>query len=263
VDALKLLKRVKRITNGEVAVKGQFPFSVSLQWVSKYGDPGNETLKYTHFCGGTLVRSTGGTLMVITAGHCFLKNKGKFVFVQIGGVDFQPFSSNNKYRVTSFKMHDVNPYTFDNDLLVLTFNISRSNGMVYEPVELADGTQELDDQQCFITGFGATEFRGSSTNKLNFGKVNIISLDHCESLMGRVLVPQPDTGKFCAIGNGVDACLGDSGGGLICRSKQTGKFFLRGIISYGKGCGSTAGVYQDVIFFHDWIKVKMKELEGS
>jgi secreted trypsin-like serine protease len=89
--------------------------------------------------------------------------------------------------------------------------------------------------------------------------VRIISLEECERMMGRVTVPQPDTGKYCAVGKqrGIDACTGDSGSSMICREKNNGKFILRGIISYGQGCGG-AGVYQDVIHFRDWIKSKIK-----
>lgn len=64
-------------------------------------------------------------------------------------------------------------------------------------------------------------------------------------------------------------CLqGDSGGGLVCRWRLTLEqilsgegegtvrpYTLRGIISYGAGCGAPAspGVYTDVGFFRRWI----------
>lgn len=59
---------------------------------------------------------------------------------------------------------------------------------------------------------------------------------------------------------------GDSGGGLVCRRRaptpfegdnfnQTRPYTLRGIISYGAGCGIPAspGVYTDVGFYREWI----------
>lgn len=62
---------------------------------------------------------------------------------------------------------------------------------------------------------------------------------------------------------------GDSGGGLVCRRRLTleqvlngesedqvrSPYTLRGIISYGAGCGAPAspGVYTDVGFFRRWI----------
>lgn len=71
------------------------------------------------------------------------------------------------------------------------------------------------------------------------------------------------------LSNGAFVCLqGDSGGGLVCRRRLTleqvlsGKedfgprpYTLRGIISYGAGCGAPAspGVYTDVGFFRRWI----------
>ena len=55
----------------------------------------------------------------------------------------------------------------------------------------------------------------------------------------------------------MDTCTGDSGGPLVC--KQSFGYALRGITSYGSGCGreNKPGVYTRVSSFHKWMKTTM------
>lgn len=55
-------------------------------------------------------------------------------------------------------------------------------------------------------------------------------------------------------GGGVDSCWGDSGGPLMCQSPK-GKYEVKGIVSWGKGCGKPLqpGIYTRVWYFYDWI----------
>ena len=69
-----------------------------------------------------------------------------------------------------------------------------------------------------------------------------------------------DDSMLCAgLYRGVhDACQGDSGGPLVCSYKNVK--YLRGVVSWGDGCGEPKqfGVYANVIHFLDWIKQKLK-----
>ena len=58
---------------------------------------------------------------------------------------------------------------------------------------------------------------------------------------------------FCFGGKKSDSCQGDSGGPLICVENNTP--ILRGIVSFGKGCGRPGlpGIYTRVSTYIDWI----------
>nr|XP_019546710.2 chymotrypsin A-like [Aedes albopictus]XP_019556307.2 chymotrypsin A-like [Aedes albopictus] len=119
------------------------------------------------------------------------------------------------------------------------------------------------DEECHIFGYGSDSFYGPTSDRLKYGgPIRLLSFDRCLQMLGPVVAPAtPNSGMFCAIGQ-ADACRGDSGGGLVCRRKIWGPvgnrerpYTLRGIISYGAGCGAPAspGVYTDVGFYRTWI----------
>lgn len=72
-----------------------------------------------------------------------------------------------------------------------------------------------------------------------------------------------DTSMVCAGYGGdskISGCHGDSGGPLVCQDKNTGRWTLRGTVSWGdhycKG-GPTYSVFVRINSYIDWIKCKM------
>ena len=65
---------------------------------------------------------------------------------------------------------------------------------------------------------------------------------------------------MCFGGQKSDSCQGDSGGPLVC--VEDGVPILRGIVSFGKGCGRPGlpGIYTRVSTYIDWIDESIEKM---
>ncbi|XP_052888908.1 tryptase gamma-like [Anopheles moucheti] len=222
-----------------------FPFAVSLQLADA---------QRTHFCGGTHL----GEGWILTAAHCIISlKKGNLtqIFAQIGGRDLNDISADRFPIVETHILRSYNPVTMVGDIAVLRANLPIARNLQSDPqapLRLPDDSyrRAVNGEQCYIFGYGSDSYDGPISKTLHYGTVLALDLDSCIGMMGAVVAPPPDSGMFCAIGRS-DACKGDSGGGYVCRERFSSQFVLRGIISYGVGCGApgTPGVYTDVGYY--------------
>ena len=111
---------------------------------------------------------------------------------------------------------------------------------------------------CYTAGWGYTSEGGQSTRFLHSINATVYSYDEC--------VNSPDTNfnpidiveevEFCAgwTDGTKDACIGDSGGPLICVNDEN-EPVLYGITSWGIGCASDGfpGVYAKISAIIEWI----------
>uniref|UniRef100_A0A3Q0R737 Vitamin K-dependent protein C n=1 Tax=Amphilophus citrinellus TaxID=61819 RepID=A0A3Q0R737_AMPCI len=90
-------------------------------------------------------------------------------------------------------------------------------------------------------------------NVLQKVDVRLVSEESCIRSYGHVVTPR----MLCAgyRSGGKDACQGDSGGPLVCQ-EPSGRWFLAGVVSWGRGCGRPDyyGVYTRITRLTDWIK---------
>ncbi|XP_075977538.1 trypsin beta-like [Anticarsia gemmatalis] len=110
---------------------------------------------------------------------------------------------------------------------------------------------------CTIYGYGTRSPLTTETSEvLLAGRLRLVSLDQCEKALSEFVAPKYDSGMICAIGDGIDACQGDSGSPLIC---SDGK--IHGISSYGMSCAVSGlpGVYTSVGANLQWILDNLKD----
>ncbi|XP_061383962.1 trypsin eta-like [Danaus plexippus] len=102
---------------------------------------------------------------------------------------------------------------------------------------------------CVFYGYGYYDEKEVPSQTLRAAALELMSLDKCTELLGKYVAPEPNSGMLCASGNGADACLGDSGGPLICAGK------LQGLSSYGLTCSKHGlpGVYTSIGAHLHWI----------
>ncbi|XP_037087690.1 serine protease 30-like [Pollicipes pollicipes] len=224
-----------RVVSGHRASYGTYPWQAQVEAYNRAG-------YFEHHCGGVLI----GSRHVLTAAHCITRVLSALQ-VKVGQHDRMDASEPHEqtFAIENVLSHPEYRGTaqsgYANDLAVVKLRLRQGR-----PVEFSDHVQPLclpaadaplqTGQQCEISGWGKTD----------------------------VLLPDEVYGArfvagrmVCAghVAGGTDACHGDSGGPLACRSDD-GRWLLTGVVSYGTGCGNelNPGVYTRVGFYVPWIR---------
>lgn len=224
---------MEKIVGGVEAVKGEFPFIVSLQ--SSWGG---------HFCGGSLIKKN----WVLTAAHCI---PGGIETVVIGLHDQ---SSQDVERLAVEKViphpdYNNKPQDFDFALIQL------KGESKFSPVAL-NRAEIPAEAQMVTAGWGATSEGGGLANLLQKVTVPYVTADRCSKAY-----PGKITERMLCAGfdkGGKDSCQGDSGGPLVLGSGD--QRVLAGVVSWGEGCArpNKYGVYSKVSSVLEWIEAFAK-----
>ncbi|XP_072340056.1 complement factor B-like [Scyliorhinus torazame] len=272
-------RSVGRIYGGEKAEEKQWPWQVSIIMATSEGD---------YAGGGSIISPT----WILTAAHNMFDDAGlqlepPNVKVYVGTLRSQ---SGSARHVTEIHVHRRYNQTdamenenYSYDIALLRLNESLTFSVKIRPVCLPC-TKEVTDflpapagkwqiqctyQDRILTGFGGSEprevtgyvsgwgvtERGKSSRDLNYGLISIKSRDQCQK-------DDLDDSQFCAKGDGVDSCAGDSGGPFAARFRQ--RWIQLGIVSSGLYTGCTAdnmGYYTNVVRMMDWLRGKVTDLE--
>jgi Trypsin len=158
------------------------------------------------------------------------------------------------------------PGTEENDIMVIQLVRAVSAAAAATPVTIAASGPEVNEALTVI-GFGKTETGPNSATLL---RVNVSAVDFgaCATQYleqaGEVVV---DNIMFCSGGQGTGGtCQGDSGGPLFVHDID-GTVVLKGIVSWGEGCGSgfpdISVRVARVAAYADWIRQGICCLSGD
>lgn len=202
---------------------------------------------------------------VLTAAHCLLDLKSTTIFAG----PTNNFTSTDEYRAIEILRHpDFEPVDLKNDIALLKVE-SLDNTMSDFPLVPSYPSIELEyeEDSCFTAGYGLS----SATSYIVDGHLYSVAIPIVDSETCRTHNTQLESfyatveyeKLICAGQVGIaDTCTGDSGGPLICLSKD-GDEIIVGLTSFGPSpCGSGYGLYTKVSDHSQWIESVIKNKEN-
>lgn len=233
---------------------GEFPWQAAILKRS-----GREMV---YVCGGTLIDQQ----YIVTAAHCLKELEASDLKVRLGEWDVRDkseFYPHVEYDVTGMYVHpEFYEGNLENDVALMRLK-GRVDNTLYPhigPVCLPQANNDFTGQVCRITGWGKDDWgsEGEFQSILKETEVPVMNKNVCQQVLRTTKLGSSyklHEGMMCAGGEeNRDACKGDGGGPLVCRSKS-GEFYLAGIVSWGIGCGERGvpGVYVDVPYYVEWM----------
>ncbi|EAT36311.1 AAEL011593-PA [Aedes aegypti] len=245
---------INLIVGGARASPKEFPHMAALGWI----DVGNDSAKYVFKCGGSLISDR----YVLSAGHCLLTDHGPPHIVRLGELNLVSDDDGFQgidYGVAEYILHpDYRPSESRyHDIALLKLNRTVQFGPAIRPACLWTSEDPV-ERKAIAIGYGQTDFFSPFSNVLM--KVSLDLLDYADCSMsyygGRLLPESIVESQMCALTNGKDTCIGDSGGPLQVTAKDHScLYYVVGVTSFGMFCGmQVPSVYTRVAAFADWIE---------
>nr|XP_027203522.1 serine protease nudel-like [Dermatophagoides pteronyssinus] len=242
-------KLQRRIIGGKSSSFGSWPWQVALYREGEFQ------------CGAVVIDSQ----WLLTAAHCFYSTPGAFWTARSGVLrrgSLQRTLYEEIRRIDRVIIHpDYVDRGFLNDIALLHLDKPLQYSKYIRPICLPDEEDSHIDrwnnQLCTTVGWGKLYEHGRIfPDTLQEVTLPIISTEECRKRTLFLPLYRITDNMFCAgfEHGGRDACLGDSGGPIMCQ-KANGKWILLGITSNGDGCGRAGrpGVYTKVYNYLTWI----------
>nr|QHB21576.1 venom S1 protease 33 [Platymeris rhadamanthus] len=237
-------KRGSRIVGGKAAQPNEFPFAVGI--VDKYTG--------FLFCGGALITDSH----VVTGAHCTWRRRVEKdpIAVALGEHDV---TKESKSRVIIdvrriIEHQNFHRVTLVNDIAILVLQEKVTFNKFIGPICLPTERKNLDHKYVRIIGWGSINNDGENSPVLKKVNLRVVPLKTCSyNYAGQVNAAAAT--QICTFGRRKGSCQGDSGGPLLWLDKETNRYTLLGLVSFGKNCASTIPtVNTDVFAYIDWIK---------
>ena len=247
----ELAVQVARIIGGLTSNIKSHPWQASL-WVK------------SHTCGGTII----ATNWVLFTAHCAVEYPRASSWTVYAGVstlsEMKPYGQQSS--ASDLIIHkEFKTETYNKDIALLRLTKPLVFGSSVRPVCMPTSTEDLSPGTvCQISGWGAIKEGMKAHEYLRTVDVTVIDRKTCNRpdwLSGLV-----NQNMICAgtVDGSKDACQGDSGGPMTCYDTQADRFYLKGAVSWGIGCGKPKmpGVYTHVPKLNGWVRGVISNIES-
>ncbi|XP_039279489.1 LOW QUALITY PROTEIN: uncharacterized protein LOC111052888 [Nilaparvata lugens] len=248
--------RHSRIVGGGNAAHGAWPWQAALYKEGEFQ------------CGATLISDR----WLLSAGHCFYRAVEDFWVARLGALrrgTNLPSPYEQLRPVSRIILHPgYVDAGFVNDISLLQLETPVTFTNFVRPICLPQpNTPVRDGTMCTVVGWGQLfEVGRIFPDTLQEVQLPVISTNECRKRTLYLPLYRVTENMFCAgyDRGGRDACLGDSGGPLMCQESDD-RWSLVGVTSNGYGCAraNRPGVYTKVANYLSWVQTSIAGADGN